>query len=97
MIIHGNEYFVNMEAMLCTIGISEDSTAFMHSDIYKMLYTYTIADLYDKIEFNSLDSVLYYTPHTMHILTAGDTSACTMPENTLLVYVLFLITDELKF
>lgn len=96
MITHGNEYFFIMEAMLYTVGISEDSTAFMHAEIYKMLYTYTIADLYHKIEFNSLDSVLYYTPHTNHILTDGDTSACTMPEDTLLVYVLFLITDELK-
>jgi len=96
MITNGNEYFLNMEATLYTVGISKDSKAFMHSEIYKMLNTYTIGDLYNKIDFHILDSVLYYTPHTMHILTDVDSTACTMCKRNLIVYVLFLITDELS-
>ena len=85
-----------MQSSLDAMGISSESTAFMHSEIHNLLYTYTFEREWNAIDFELVDNILYYTPHTTHILTDSKTGASNFNECKCLAEFLFMITVELK-
>jgi hypothetical protein len=85
-----------MQASLDPMGISSKSKAFMHSEIHTLLYTYTFEREWHAIDFELVDNILYYTPHTTHIFTDSKTGACNFHQCKCLAELLFMMTAELK-